>query len=312
MKKKLLLIMLLGLFVFSGCDLFKPNQDHLLVDKPNFRLVEDIDKTIEVIDTNTKEINEKTDSISTSAQEIYNTATTIPSDIPEESKTKIEPKIEFIKEESKSIIEDSKEITKATINIEATKNLLDGTKIKAKETDDTLKNLVKEKNALTKKLKKAEEARDSALHKTLQWLIVGCIVCCGVFIALFFFTGSKGGLIAASGCGLILLIAIFVDMYIIYLAIGGGILLLAMVGWLLYNIYVKNKAFKEVVSTVEIAQDNMPEETKNILFGGENKTGIMDSIQSPTTMDLVRKEKNRISSLWLYAKNKGERENTPT
>ena len=161
---------------------------------------------------------------------------------------------------------------------------------------------MKERDDLTIALEKAEEARDSALHKMLQWLIIGCIVGCGAFIVLFFYTGSKGGLVAAGGCGVVLIIAIFVNKYIVYLAIGGGVLLLIMAGLLLYNIYIKNKAFKEVVDTVEVAQDNMTEENIDKIFGKNGQTGIMDSIQSKSTMELVKKEKTKMASLWSYAK----------
>ena len=108
---------------------------------------------------------------------------------------------------------------------------------------------------------------------------------------------------AAGGCGLVLMIAIFVNQFILYLAIGGGILLLLMAGILLYNIYIKNKAFSEVVETVEATKTKLPSDKKAELFGEDGQTGIMDSIQSPETIKMVKKEKSKMS-LWNTMKNK--------
>ncbi len=316
MKKLLLITMMLGLLISSGCDDWFKEKDHLLIDQPNFRITEDIDTAIGTINTNTKEIDSKTDSISTSAQDIYITAVSIPPDLSEESKAKVEPKIESIKEDSKSIIEDTKEIIKATASIKATKEMLSGTKEKVKDTDDVLKDLVKERNALTKKLKKAEEARDSALHNALRWLIVASIVGAGALGIFGLMYSSKMCLALSAACIVVMSVAIFVETFFIYLVIFGGLILLGLVGALIWNIFVQKRAFKEVVNTVEVAQDNMSEETKDILFGGKDRTGIMDSIQSPETMKMVKREKAKIGNLWLYAKNKeedlGEEDNKPT
>jgi len=301
---KIILLSIVMLLLCSGCDLFQKNNDHLMMDKPALKITEDIDKTVKTINEETKKIDEKTESISENAQEIYDTAVIIQPKLPEESKKEIDPHLETIKKDSKSIIKDTQEITEATMAIKATEDVLEGTKEEANKANKALTTLIKDNEKLKEELKEAKEAKNSQLHRTLQWIIAGCVVGCGAFIVLFFFTGSKGGLLAAGGCGLVLVIAIFVDMYIAWLAIGGGVLLLAMVGWLLYNIYVKNKAFNEVVDTVEVTKDNMTDEDVKKVFGEDGQTGIMDSIQSPETIALVKKAKSGIGGLWSYAKNK--------
>lgn len=313
MKKttKTILLSIVIILFCSGCNDWFKNDDHLMIDKSALKITKDIDKTMKTIDEETKKIDEKTKNISENAQDIYDTAVMIQPIIPDESKKEIDPHLENIKKDSKLIIKDSKDIAEATMAIKATGDILEGTKEEANKANKALTTLAKDNKNLKEKLEKAEEAKNSQLHRTLQWLIAGCVVGCGAFIFLFFFTGSKGGLFAAGGCGLVLVIAIFVDMYIAWLAIGGGILLLAMVGWLLYNIYVKNKAFKEVVNTVEVTRDNMTEEDLKKVFGENGQTGIMDSIQSPETMALVKKAKDGIGGLWSYAKNKnGTKEKT--
>jgi hypothetical protein len=99
-------------------------------------------------------------------------------------------------------------------------------------------------------------------------------------------------------------IAIFVETYFIYLVIGGGIILLGLVGFVIYNIIIQKRAFKEVVDTVEVAQSQMSDSARTRLFGGEEETGVMDTIQSPSTMELVKKEKAKMSNLWSFSKRK--------
>ena len=303
MKKNLILLILtLLLFSTSGCNLLKQNNEHLLI--PDFKIKEDLDNSIKIINDKTVVIEEKSDHISITAQEVYNKAVGIQSKITDENKEKINPDLETIKENSKSIIKDSREILKANMSILEIKNILISAKNKVKSTDLILNKIVKERNDLLEENKKILEQKNSQLHRTLQWLIVSCIVGCGAFIVLFFFTGSKGGLFAAGGCGLVLIITIFVDKYIAYLAIAGGIILLLMVGILIYNIYIKNKAFKEIVKTVEITQDNLEESVRDKIFGKEDgENGLMRKIQSPSTEKLVKKEKSKIDNLWRYAKN---------
>jgi len=270
----------------------------------DLKIKQDINDSISKIEINTKTIEEKTENISTEAQKIHDNTVKVESGLSKELLDKMGIYLIEVKNSSQTIMVDAKEIIRANMDLATVKTILENASDKVETTDELLKTLVKERDDLKVALEKAEEEKNSQLHKTLQWLIVASIVGCGAFIVLFFFTGSKGGLMAAGGCGLILIIAIFVNKYITYLAIGGGVLLLAMVGLLLYNIYVKNKAFKEVVDTVEVAQDNMTPEAKEKLFGGNGETGVMDTIQSPETMILVKKEKSKMDKLWSYAKRK--------
>jgi hypothetical protein len=275
--------------------------------KPEVNTVEDIQETQKIIKESSETIEKASGEIADEANKIIIEANEAKGKIPKEAKAEIAPHIDSIKESSTAILEDTTTINKASAKLVAAQSLLDSAGKKVVIVEDALDKMAEERDSALEAKRKAEADRDSALHKTLQWLIVGCIVGCGAFIVLFFYTGSKGGLFAAGGCGLVLIIAIFVNMYIVWLAIGGGVLLLLMVGWLLYNIYIKNKAFKEIVDTVEIAKSNLPSDKKAELFGGKGQTGIMDGLQSKSTMNLIQKEKSKMSSLWLYAKSNGDK-----
>lgn len=310
MKTKLLFIFCMTiLLIGSGgcgdwaCENFKLFCPKDLIIKPEVNTIEDIKDAKKIVIESSNTIEKASSEIATEANKITTEATNAQSKIPDNVKAEINPHMISIKKSSAAILEDTTTINKASARLDGAKSLLDGAGKKVVIVETALNKIAKERDAAVKAQKKAEADRASQLHRTLQWLIAGCIVGCGAFIALFFFTGSKGGLIAAGGCGLVLVIAIFVDLYITWLAIGGGVLLLAMVGWLLYNIYVKNKAFSQVVETVEVAKTGLSEDKKEELFGKNGQTGIMDSVQNPTTINLVKKEKSKMS-LWNSMKNK--------
>ncbi len=305
MKIYLPIILSLIIFFCVGCgEEVRTNDNGRIIDQTK----KDITDSIIKIEIDTKIIEEKTENISQEAQKIYDDTVKIESGLSEVLREKMGIYLVDVKNSSQTIIVDAKEVIRANMDLATVKTILENASDKVETTDELFKTLVKERDDLTIALEEAEEARDSALHKMLQYLIIGCVVGCGAFIVLFFYTGSKGGLMAAGGCGLVLIIAIFVNKYIFYLAIGGGVLLLVMAGLLLYNIYIKNKAFKEVVDTVEVAQDNMTKEDIDKIFGKNGQTGIMDGIQSKSTMELVKKEKTKMASLWSYAKVKNGKE----
>ena len=75
----------------------------------------------------------------------------------------------------------------------------------------------------------------------------------------------------------------------------------------LYRKY-RPKAFSEVVDTVEITKTGLTPDKKAELFGEDGQTGVMDSVQSPETMHLVKKEKGKMGSLWSYVKKKTKKD----
>ena len=289
MNKILLTTILLLLLLTSVCGCSK-EQQYSPTQFPEFKLKEDIENSIKTINNETIIIEEKSENIQNESQKIYDGAIIIESSFVED-KSKIEPYLDNIKNSSKIIIKDSKEIIKANLSIQEVKNILKSAEDKISTSNKLIEKIIKERDKALKDKEDILKEKNSQLHKTLQWLITGCIIGCGAFIILFFFTGSKAGLFASGGCGLVLMIAIFVDKYITYLAIGGGVLLLIMAGILVYNIYIKNKAFSEVVSTVEITKQELSPESKIKIFGEKKKIGETKKIQSPSTEVEIKKIK---------------------
>lgn len=299
MKTKLFLIILVMMFMCSGCKTLPPSN------KPEVNTLQDIKNAQKTVEESSKIIEKASGKITTEAHKIIVEATEAQSKVPENAKAVINPHLISIKESSTSILEDTTIINKASAKLDGAKSLLDGAGKKVIIVETALNKITNERDAALVAQKKAEEDRDSQMQKMLQWLIISCIVGCGAFTVLFFFTGSKGGLMAAGGCGLVLIIAIFVNKFITYLAIGGGVLLLFMAGVLLYNIYIKNKAFSEVINTVEVVKNNLTEDKKIELFG-KKKNGVINDMQNNNTKTLVKIEKKKISNLWDYSKNKKE------
>lgn len=161
------------------------------------------------------------------------------------------------------ILASSKEISISTGRIE--KNI--------KSIDKGIVKLVAERD-------RAIKDRDSQINRILGWLVIISIIGAGIFGVLFFLHGNKLGLTGAAICLVVMSISIFVQAYYIYIIIFGGLILVSMIGLVIYNVVVKNKAFSEIVTSVE-------------LIKGTDYKDIMNSVQSKVTQQLVDKEKNQ-------------------
>ena len=310
MKIKLLFIIIL-LLMCSGCDMMCKEWgwfcDDTITQVPTQNTQEDIKNATDIVTQSSETISQATGEISEEANKITAETTEVQRKIPPEAKKQIDPHLITIKESSTAILEDATIINKATAELAGAKSLLKGAEKKVVITEEALNKMAGERDLAVESKRRAEADRDSALHKAIKWLIMSCIVGAGALGVFGFMYGNKMCLTLSAVCIVIMSIAIFVETYFIYLVIGGGIILACLVALMIYQIYVQKKAFKEVVNTVEIAQENLSEDAKTKLFGGKGQTGIMDALQSKNTMDLVQKEKNKMSDLWTYAKVNGEK-----
>jgi uncharacterized protein YaaW (UPF0174 family) len=255
-----------------------------------------IGTAVKNIDANTTIINDASKDIKDKAISIDDTADKIEVSIPEENRTKVGPYVVSIKENSELIIQNTERIDQATSAIKSTSVELKTIKTKVKELDTALKKAIKERD-------KAIEEKNSQFARMLRWLILACIVGAGLSMAAFIMYGSKAGMTGAAVCGIVLAVALAVQTYLVYLAIAGAIILAGLIGYIIYQAYIQRKALRETIDTVELTKNNLPIETKAKLFGEQKgETGLMDTLQSPTTMKLIEKERNHLSPLWNYAK----------
>jgi hypothetical protein len=248
------------------------------------------------IDANTSTIDEASKDIKEKATSIDNTADKIEDNLPEENRTKVGPYVVSIKENSELIIQNTERIDQASSAIKSTSTELKEIKTKVKELGAALAKTIKERD-------KAIEEKNSQFARMLRWLILACIVGAGLSMAAFIMYGSKAGMTGAAVCGIVLAVALAVQTYLVYLAIAGAILLAGLIGYIIYQAYIQRKALKETIDTVELTKNNLSAKKKAQLFGAvKGETGIMDSLQSPTTMKLIEKERNHLSPLWNFSK----------
>ncbi len=291
MKRYLMPLVIVILLFSNGCDWFGGYKSPTVT--PNLNTKNDITKAQEII-------SESSENIKNASSEIVDEAENIKTETTKVNTTNIDPFLTKIQEHSDSIISETNKISKAVAILESSQNLLNNASEKVGNIEDALKGLEKERDDLKKKLKE----KDSEMDRILTYIIVGCVILAGLFGVFFVFYGNKIGLVGAAGCAVVMAVAIFVKTYFMYLAIFGGVIIVALIGGLVYTVIIRKRAFKQVVDTVEVVKDNMPAETKTKLFGGEGETGIMDTIQTNATMKLIKAEKAKIGKLWDYAKRK--------
>lgn len=308
MKTNILFIFLiLALISSSGCQwscenlgLFCPKTP---TNNPEFNIVEDIQEAQNTIKQSSNIIEESSDNIKKEVNSINEETSEVKSKLPEESKSQINPHLDSIKESSNIIIEDTTKIDKANAELSGAQSLLENAGQKIVVTEGVLDKMTKERDQALEAKRKAEEARDSALHKAIRWIIVGSIVAASGLGVFGFMYGSKLSLTLAGTSVVIFSIAIFIETYFVVVVIFGGIVLLGLIVALVWNIIVQKKAFTQIVKTVEATKIGLSKDKKEELFGGEGETGIMDSIQDKITMDLVSREKSKMP-LWNSMKKK--------
>ena len=285
MKTCLMMIILTLLICCNGCS--KQNQTPTA--PPAYNIQKNIAEAKEKVVGSSASIKEATQSISAEATTIKQEAVLVENKIPEEIKPIVDAHLTKIDKSTDSIIKNTKQIEQANLELISATNLLSDAKDKVRTTEEALVKITDERDQAIKERDKAIADRDSQMHNTLRWIIVACIVGAGVFGVIAVMYGSKVGMVGAAICGVVLAIAVFVEAYFAYLAIAGGIILLGLVVVVIYNIWMQKKALKETIDTVEVVKLDLSADKKKELFGGDGQTRIMDSIQSPSTIEIINK-----------------------
>jgi hypothetical protein len=316
MKNKVI-IMLLCMFMMGSagcgrlCSSFGLFCKKAPIIKPELNPKKDITDAHKAIKESNKAIKVATKDITKEAITINHETTKVQKKVPDEAREDIDPHLDTIKESSDNIIEDTKIINEASVGITGAERLLVNAKEKIATIEKALETMAQERDQAIEAKIKAENERDAAIHRAIKWLILASIVGAGALGVFGFMYNSKLSLTLAAMCIVVMSIAIFVEAYFVYVVIGGGIILAALVGVFVYNIIIQKRAFNEVVDTVEITQEQLDDDDRKKLFGGPGETGIMDGIQSKTTIDMVQKKKSKMSSLWRYAKVNREQNRSP-
>jgi hypothetical protein len=263
---------------------------------PNTRSVDpqkDLIESSKTIDENTEIVSLSTDHIQQENDTIKKSATQIGKDLPVDHAPVIGPNLQNIKDSSTEIQISAEKIKTAAVGLKATSKVV-------KNTSDVVGDITKDMEKAIVERDKAIADKNSAIHKTLKWVIVGCIFAISICSIVFFIYGSKFGLIGAGAAAVVLGVSAFVDIYFAYLAIAGGIIALGVVVVLIWQIVAHHKISKQLVETTEVAKMNMTKEEKEKVFGGDRS--VMNLIQSSSTQEFVKKIKSELPNLLQYMK----------
>lgn len=198
-------------------------------------------------------------------------------------------------------------IDKQVLEIKRLSGLLEQAKAALSIAADKVDTLESQVTLLTKERDQAFAERDKALEKEkdatqkmLRWLIVLCVIGGGAGIALMVTGNMATGSIIALGSGTTLVLAIAVNAYFHWIAIGGLVLLAGCVGVLVWQLFIRNKALQEVVHTTEIAKRRLPPAARKKIFGFQSEPGDAYSIQSTTTENMVAKIRRKFKPQWEH------------
>lgn len=291
MRKKIRTALLVFLMFLGGCGTLQKN--------PSEHLRQDVATVTQVIGNSADSIYTSTENINKNVIDIKQTSKEVKVQAPDTAPlmNNIEKSADNISSESRKLKETSLNLSKAGVKLEISGRTIDGYVNRALDAEA-------ENEDLTAKVTKLEEDAKAGLHRILKWIIVACVVGAGGLGVFGLMYSSKMCLTLSAVCVVVMTMAIFVETAFLYLVICGGLLFLALIGFLIYNIVVKNKAFSQIIDTVEVVKFNLSSDKKEEIFGKDGEIGLMNTIQSKNTIDLVRKEKAKLSNLWNYAKNK--------
>jgi hypothetical protein len=145
---------------------------------------------------------------------------------------------------------------------------------------------------LRKKNAELQEENKSFLRKLTAMVIVLSIVGVGAAAAMLW-TGNKLGITVGVMSLATLATALIVTQYALWFAIGGGVLVLAGLAYVAYELWNRNRVSEELVATVEANKMAMRDEARQFLFGNGPIKGHINMIQSSTTQKFVDNVKRR-------------------
>jgi Zn-dependent protease len=124
--------------------------------------------------------------------------------------------------------------------------------------------------------------------KVNDWLVTGSILVMGISV-FGFLNGWKQGINSCIGAGVVLGVSLVLKSYGGYLVFGGALLLALYIGW---QIWVRVRALKEVVSNVEGIKDSAQLRPEN----GVSLTLIKDMLggQTEATKKIVSSIKAKL------------------
>ena len=163
-------------------------------------------------------------------------------------------------------------------------------------------------SAEQKTIERLEGELKKAKDNSLQFLVVVCLIIVGGCVTLCIVDPAlmTWGVGVGAGAASVMGISIFLDevMWMIPWIVG-AILLLGL-GYLAYQLFIKNKAITEVVKTTEAAKQalgSVSETLRGAVFGVGAIVGHADTIQSNSTKSIVATLRGKDPNVITRSKN---------
>jgi hypothetical protein len=148
---------------------------------------------------------------------------------------------------------------------------------------------------LTTANQKLTAANQSALRFVMMLLIGLSVLGVAASAGLVYLGNLKVAIPLAIACVTTLVLSIIVSSYAVWLAIGGGIILLGGIGYLIYQAVTNKNALVQTVKTAEAAKMTMTDHARLFTFGNGPVTGQAHVIQSPKTQALVAAVRGQVT-----------------
>ena len=263
----------------------------------------EIKKVDEAVKQVEEDLPESADSIEEAVNNIRAAADSIRSHVPLEVQPIVEPDVTEIKDQSDVIDAQTIQLREMSSKLATARALMLVSVDKVEQMDKQVKRILKERDQLKKERDAAVAAQKDATRKTLRWLIVICVIGGGASVALMIFGSFAVGSTLLAGCAATLTLAIAVDQYLEWIAIGGLVVIAAAIAYAIYQMYSRKKALQEVVQTTEIAKRNLPPEERRRLFGYREEPGLAMAIQSKPTEKMVESIRKELKKSWDHITN---------
>ena len=302
-KKTLILLLILGISMgFVGsCSkhLSTPTEFEELKPTKNLK---NATKNVEDV---SKKIGEGAKKIDTNAESIKESAKEIDKSVPDNVKITVKPHTANIIKKSDAIITEATKIASLQSQLgQALSDLEIATDKMGKMEEQIITSIQErykafaERDKILEKLKESEARESEATAKLLRWLILACVIAAGASIALMVFRSFAFGAALLIGSIATLILAITINAYFEWIALGGLVVLALVVVAIGFQLWRKQKNLNEVVTTTEIVKDKLNDKERKELFGQGADPGRISTIQSTSTENVVNKIRRKMAKKW--------------
>tara|TARA_Y100000034_G_C6892147_1_gene410654 strand:- start:191 stop:1144 length:954 start_codon:yes stop_codon:yes gene_type:complete len=252
----------------------------------------------EGINVATGAIGDSSEKIKADAERIKTETRKVDKTVSDAERPVVKPFLITIDEKADNIINNTKTLDEAKEKLKLTLINLGAAHTEISEIKSEYDRAVNEAENAIAERDEAIARENNATKAMIRWLIVASIAGFGVAIFLIFFGMRMMGIGLAAACISIVVVAVTVDKWFEYIAWGGLGVIVIIVGFVLYEFFIRDKAMKEVVHTTEMTKDRLHPDERRELFGHKSEPGLVYTVQSSATEKIVNKNRKKMKGSW--------------